>query len=344
MKCWVIDRKVDLKTEPVPLKLVDLPVPEIRPGELLLKVKACGVCHTEIDEIEGRTPPPVYPVIPGHQVVGIVQQHAGTRRDVQIGDRVGVAWIYHACGKCEYCIAGQENLCPDFLATGRDVNGGYAEYMIADENFVYKIPVLFSDAEAAPLLCAGAIGFRSLSLCRLKNGMSLGLTGFGASAHLVLKLVKYQYPQTAIYVFARSRDERDFALQHGCAWAGDTKDRPPVELDCIIDTTPVWTTVVEALDCLKPGGRLVINAIRKEDSDKDYLLNLNYSKHLWMEKEIKSVANVTRRDVEEFIRLAAEMPFKPEVEEYDFESANQAIMDIKNRSIRGAKVLVMGDK
>lgn len=324
------------------MKLINLPAPEPRSGELLLKVKACGVCHTEIDEIEGRTPPPVFPVIPGHQVIGIVQQHAGNRKDIQIGDRVGVAWIYHACGKCIYCKTGRENLCPGFLATGRDVHGGYAEYMIADEDFVYRIPVLFSDAEAAPLLCAGAIGFRSLSLCDLKSGMSLGLTGFGASAHLVLKLVQYQYPQSAIYVFARSRDERDFALQQGCIWAGDTMERPPVKLDCIIDTTPVWTTAVEALDCLKPGGRLVINAIRKEDGDKEYLMNLNYSKHLWMEKEIKSVANVTRRDVEEFIRLAAEMPFKPEVEEYPFENANQAVMDIKYRSIRGAKVLVMG--
>lgn len=342
MKCWVIDRKVDLKTETAPLKQVDWPVPKPRLGELLLKVKACGICHTEIDEIEGRTPPPVYPVIPGHQVIGIVEKHAGTRRDIHIGDRVGIAWIYHACGKCVYCKSKQENLCPDFLATGRDVHGGYAEYMTADENFVYRIPALFTDAEAAPLLCAGAIGFRSLSLCNLKNGMTLGLTGFGASAHLVLKLVQYQYPQTAIYVFARSMAERDFALQNGCAWAGGTKDWPPVSLDCIIDTTPVWTTVIEALERLKPGGRLVINAIRKEDGDKDYLLNLDYSKHLWMEKEIKSVANVTRRDVEEFIRLAAEMPFKPEVEEYAFENANQGIMDIKNRSIRGAKVLVMG--
>jgi alcohol dehydrogenase, propanol-preferring len=341
MKCWVIDRKIDLATESVPLKLVELPVPQPRNGELLLKVRACGVCHTEIDEIEGRTPPPIYPVIPGHQVIGIVEQHAGTRRDIVIGDRIGVAWIYHACGKCIYCKTGQENLCPDFLSTGRDVHGGYAEYMVADENFVYKIPALFSDAGAAPLLCAGAIGFRSLSLCNLKNGMNLGLTGFGASAHLVVKLVQYQYPKTAIYVFARSSDERNFALRQGCSWAGDTKDRPPVLLDCIIDTTPVWITVVEALNCLKPGGRLVINAIRKEEGDKEYLLNVDYSKHLWMEKEIKSVANVTRRDVEEFIRLAAEMPFKPEVEEYSFDNANQAIMDIKNRSIRGAKVLVM---
>ncbi len=172
--------------------------------------------------------------------------------------------------------------------------------------------------------------------------MSLGLTGFGASAHLVLKLVQYQYPQTAIYVFARSEGERDFARQHGCAWAGDTMDRPPVKLDCIIDTTPVWTTMVEALDCLKPGGRLVINAIRKEDGDKEYLLNLDYSKHLWMEKEIKSVANVTRRDVEEFIRLAAEIPFKPEVEEYAFETARPGDHGYQKPEYPGGKGLGNG--
>ncbi len=341
MKGWVIDRKVDLRNEAVPLKPVDLPVPQPRAGELLIKVRACGVCHTEIDELEGRTPPLVYPVIPGHQVIGVVEQHHGSRSDIRLGDRVGVAWIFHACGKCTYCLAGQENLCPDFLATGRDVPGGYAEYMTADENFVFRIPDFFRDAEAAPLLCAGAIGFRSLSLCNLRSGMNLGMTGFGASAHQVLKLVKYLHPNMQIYVFARSEAERNFALEQGCSWTGDTKDRPPVELDCMIDTTPVWTTVVEALDCLKPGGRLVINAIRKEDGDKDYLLNLDYSKHLWLEKEIKTVANVTRRDVEECIRLAAEMAFKPEIQEYTFEDANHAIMDIRNKSIRGAKVLVM---
>jgi propanol-preferring alcohol dehydrogenase len=341
MNCWILDRKADLKTESAPLSRAQFPVPELQRGELLLKVRTCGICHTELDEIEGRTPPPVYPVIPGHQVIGIIQQHKGSRKDIRIGERVGVAWIYHACGKCEYCESGQENLCPEFQATGRDVHGGYAEYMVARENFVYKIPDLFSDAEAAPLLCAGAVGFRSLSLCNLKEGMSLGLTGFGASAYLVLKLVQYLRPQMPVYVFARSRNERDYALQQGCTWAGDTKDRPSVKIDRIIDTTPVWTTVVEALDCLKPGGRLVINAIRKEEGDREYLLNLDYSKHLWMEKEIKSVANVTRRDVEQFIRLAAEMPFRPEVEVYEFDKANQAIMDIRNRSIRGAKVLVM---
>jgi propanol-preferring alcohol dehydrogenase len=341
MKVWMIDRVSDLSVEKAPLMPADIPVPELKQGQILLRVKACGICHTEIDEIEGRTMPPAYPVIPGHQVIGVVEKHRGSRRDIHQGDRIGVAWIYSACGICEYCKSGQENLCRLFKATGRDVHGGYAEYMVAHENFVYRIPEFFSDTEAAPLLCAGAIGYRSLSLCNLKDGQKLGLTGFGASAHLVLKLIRYRYPHCEVYVFARSGPEREFAIQQGSTWAGDTMERPPVQLDSIIDTTPVWATVVEALECLRPGGRLVINAIRKEESDKNYLLKIDYPLHLWMEKEIKSVANVTRNDVEEFIRLAAEMPFTPEVEVYPFEMANQAILDMKNRRIRGAKVLII---
>jgi propanol-preferring alcohol dehydrogenase len=339
MKAWVIDQICDLKTENRPLKRIELPRPVPREGELLIKVRACGVCHTEIDEIEGRTPPPVYPVIPGHQVVGNVVHTAGIR--FKQGDRVGVAWIYSACGTCEYCLSGRENLCAAFRATGRDVNGGYAEYMVVPERFAYTIPDLFTDAEAAPLLCAGAIGYRSLALCNMSEGKTIGLTGFGASAHLVLKLIRYQYPQSEVYVFARNPEERAFALELGAQWAGDTSDMPPYLPDCIIDTTPVWEPAVRALECLKPGGRLVINAIRKESADKEYLLHMDYARHLWMEKEIKSVANVTSHDVREFIRLAAEMPFKPEVEIYPFEKANQAILDIKQRKIKGAKVLVL---
>src|SRR4030042_3697139 len=256
MKAWMIHHICDLSVENSPLKLVDVIKPEPGEGELLLKVNACGVCHTEIDEIEGRTPPPAYPVMPGHQVVGIIEESAGRDKTLKTGDRVGVAWIYSACGKCEFCLSGQENLCHDFKATGRAVHGGYAEYMIVPETFVYKIPDLFSDAEAAPFLCAGAIGYRSVALCNMKNGNILGLTGFGASAHLVLKLVKHQYPDSGIFVFARSEEEREFARHLGCDWAGDTTDKPPELADCIIDTTPVWLPVLEALNCLKPGGRL----------------------------------------------------------------------------------------
>ena len=341
MKAWIIDRIYDLTAESHPLKPAELPKPEPREGELLIKVSTCGVCHTEIDEIEGRTPPSVYPVVPGHQVVGIVEQSLGNQTNVKPGDRVGVAWIYSACGKCEYCLSGNENLCADFRATGRDANGGYAEYMVIPERYAYPIPGIFTDAEAAPLLCAGAIGYRSVALAGMSAGKSIGLTGFGASAHLVLKLIRYKYPQSEVCVFARSQKEREFALELGAQWAGDTSEEPPCLLDCIIDTTPVWEPVVRALECLKPGGRLVINAIRKESIDKEYLLNIDYTRHLWMEKEIKSVANVTSQDVKSFIRIAAEMPFKPEVEFYAFENANQAILDIKERKIKGAKVLVL---
>jgi propanol-preferring alcohol dehydrogenase len=252
-----------------------------------------------------------------------------------------VAWIFSADGQCVHCQAGSENLCVNFRATGRDANGGYAEYMVAPEAFAYPIPELFADAEAAPLLCAGAVGYRSLRLTQLKNGQTLGLTGFGASGHLVLKLARYQYPQSAVFVFARSEKEQAFARELGADWAGAAEDTPPAAPDAIIDTTPVWRPILEALRILAPGGRLVINAIRKEGVDKDSLLQLDYPQHLWMEKEIKSVANVTRQDVSEFLALAAQIPIKPDVEIFPLSEANRALLDLKNRKIRGAKVLVV---
>jgi propanol-preferring alcohol dehydrogenase len=346
MKAMVIAHTGRL--EDAPLELRDLPQPVPAAGEILIKVSACGVCHTELDEIEGRTPPPNLPVVPGHQVVGTVAALGARipgdspRRDsprIRVGHRVGVAWIFSACGKCEYCLSGQENLCPEFKATGRDANGGYAEYMTVPEGFAHPILEAFTDAVAAPLLCAGAVGYRSLRLTNIKDGQNLGLTGFGASGHLVLKTVRYQYPKTRIYVFARSKEEQTFARELGATWTGDTNDRAPELLDAVIDTTPVWNTVVAALGNLKPGGRLVINAIRKEETDKQALLGLDYARHLWMEKEIKSVANVTRKDVREFLALAARIPVKPEVQEYRLEDANQALLELKERRIHGAKVL-----
>jgi propanol-preferring alcohol dehydrogenase len=211
--------------------------------------------------------------------------------------------------------------------------------MTVGEDFAYPIPEIFSDSEAAPLLCAGAIGFRSLKLTGLIDGQNLGLTGFGASAHLVLKLAKYKYPYSNVYVFARSDEERRFALELGAVWAGDTTDASPEKLHSVIDTTPVWAPVVEALKNLEKGGRLVINAIRKENIDNEYLLKLDYPTHLWHEKEIKTVANVTRSDVSDFLQLAAEIPIKPETQEYELEDANRALVEIKEKKIRGAKVL-----
>ncbi len=339
MKAMLLNELSSLEENKTPLQLTDLPDPVPGENEILVKVSACGVCHTELDEIEGRTPSPRLPVVLGHQVVGRVEEAGSKAGKFQIGDRVGVAWIYSACGKCKFCLEGNENLCADFKATGRDVNGGYAEYMTVREDFAYPVPAVFSDVEAAPLLCAGAIGYRSLRLTELEDGQNLGLTGFGASGHLVLMMVRHRYPNSKVFVFARSPKERAFALELGAAWAGDTEEESPEKLASIIDTTPVWKPVVEALKNLEPGGRLVINAIRKEEVDKEYLLRLDYPLHLWMEKEIKSVANVTRRDVREFLELAAEIPIRPEVQEFALEQANQALVELKTRKIRGAKVL-----
>jgi len=341
MKAMILNALADLSKETDPLQFSILPDPVPGPREVLLKVSACGVCHTELDEIEGRTPPPHLPVVLGHQVVGVVAARGERVSEFKKGDRVGVAWIFSSCGTCSYCREGNENLCSEFRATGRDVHGGYAEYMVAPADSAFQIPDLFSDTEAAPLLCAGAIGYRSLKLSGIRNGQSLGLTGFGASAHLVLKMARHRFPRTQVYVFARSKPEQDFAMELGASWAGGTEDIPDILLDAVIDTTPVWKPVVAALKILKPGGRLVINAIRKEELDKNHLLKLDYPEHLWMEKEIKSVANVARSDVREFLELAAEIPIKPECQVYALENANTALLELKNRKIRGAKVLMI---
>lgn len=341
MRAMVLKEITDLKENKNPLEFVELPEPIPKDREILVRITACGVCHTELDEIEGRTPPPRFPIVLGHQVVGRVEDKGSKAKIFKIGDRVGIAWIYSACGRCKFCLEGEENLCKDFKATGRDANGGYAEYMTILEDFAYRIPREFSDSEAAPLLCAGAIGYRSLMLACIEDGENLGLTGFGASAHLVIKMVRHRYPRTRVFVFARSEKERKFAKELGAVWAGDTEESSLEKLDSIIDTTPVWKPVVEALRNLECGGRLVINAIRKEETDKEYLLKIDYPTHLWLEKEIKSVANVTRRDVIKFLELATEIPIRPEIEEFSLEDANKALVELKEGKIRGAKVLRM---
>lgn len=341
MKAMILQRLCDLNKTRTPLKLVQLPDPEPGPGEILMAVSACGVCHTELDEIEGRTPPPRLPIVLGHQVVGRVVRPGPGAVGFSGGERVGVAWIFSACGRCGYCRRGDENLCAGFTATGRDAHGGYATHMVVPEKFAHRLPHGFSDVQAAPLLCAGAIGYRSLRLSGIVNGQTLGLTGFGASAHLVLKMVGRKYPGSDVFVFARNPAERAFARDLGAVWAGDTSDQSPCLLDAVIDTTPAWKPVLEALKNLNPGGRLVINAIRKESFDQDCLLDLDYPRHLWLEKEIKSVANVSRRDVSEFLDLAARIPIVPEVQQYPLKAANQALLELKQRKIRGAKVLLM---
>ena len=343
MRAYILDTIGDCADSDSPLTFTELSDPLPRDGEILVRVSACGICHTELDEIEGRTPPPHMPVVPGHQIIGRVESVGKNAKKFSTGDRVGIAWIHSSCGTCEYCLSGCENLCPAFVATGRDVNGGYAEFTTVSEDYTYPIPDRFTDNQAAPLLCGGAIGFRSLRLTGLTDGQNLGLTGFGASAHLILRMTRHLFPRSQCFVFARSQNERAFALDLGATWAGDISDRSPRPLHAIIDTTPAWKPVLKALENLAPGGRLVINAIRKEHSDIEQVLALDYPRHLWMEKEIKSVANVARHDVAEFLRLADKIPIIPTIEVYPFDKIAVALRDLKKGIIRGAKVLQIGE-
>jgi propanol-preferring alcohol dehydrogenase len=339
MKAWIIKEISDLANNFELLILADIDVPIISDYEILIKVYACAVCHTEIDEIEGRAMPSFLPIIPGHQIVGEVVEVGKFVTKFKVGDRVGAGWIYSACGKCDYCKKGLENLCDDFKATGKDVNGGYAEYFKIHEDFAFFIPENFTYEESAPLFCAGAIVYRALKLAKLENGQNIGLVGFGASGHIVLKLIKYLYPDSKVLVFSRTEKERNFAKKLGAYWTGDFDEEPPEKINSAIDTTPVWKPPLSILKYLKPSDRLIINAIRKEEIGKEELLKIEYSRDLWLEKEIKSVANITRNDIEEFLSLANKILLKPEIEIYEFKDANKALNDIKNRKIKGAKVL-----
>ncbi len=335
MRAMLLDRITSVATDDAPLRAAQVPVPTPGGGEIRIAIRACGVCHTELDEIEGRTAPPVLPVIPGHEVVGRVDSRGDGATRFRAGERVGVGWIYASDGSHD------ENLSEAFRATGRDADGGYAPFMVVDERYAYPIPDLFSDAEAAPLLCAGAIGYRALRLARLERGERLGLTGFGASAHIVLQLVQHMYPGIEVAVFAHDAESRTFAHKLGASWVGDTMDCPPWPLAAIIDTTPAWTPVVAALANLAPGGRLVINAIRKEDADHSVLRQLSYHDHLWMEREIKTVANITRDDISEFLPLAARFAIRPTVTTYPLSEANAALVALKREHARGAHVLLV---
>jgi len=316
------------KVEVVPLALLNVPVPEISEDEVLIKVLACGVCHTELDEIEGRKIPKI-PVVPGHEIIGRIIRMGRNVKKFRIGDRVGVAWINSACGKCKFCKEGLENLCNEFKATGCDVNGGYAEFTKAKENFAYKIPDIFTDEEAAPLLCAGAVGFRSIKLAEIKDGETVALFGFGGSNHIVFQVVRYLYPHSKIFVFTRRKNDEPYnlALKMKADWVGETGETPPQKCNKAIDTTPKGEVVIEALKILEKGGRVVINAIRKETK----IPEINYDTLLWEEREIKSVANVTSSDVEEFLNIAKEIPIKPEIVRFSFEEANKALVMLKKR-------------
>lgn len=315
-----------------PLELVESPVPWPKAKEVLVKISACGVCHTELDEIEGRLQPKL-PVVLGHEIVGTVKALGPEATRWRVGDRVGIAWINSACGQCRFCREGNENLCPEFKGTGCHADGGYAQYVAVSEDYAYLIPNRFSDTQAAPLLCAGAIGFRDLRLSGIKLGQTLGLFGFGASAHIVLQVARYWGYQ--VFVFTRSAEHRTLAQRLGAAWTGTAEDAPPQKVNCAIDFTPVGETVLHALRVLEKGGRLVIAVIRKRTP----IPPLDYARLLWDEKEIKSVANITRKDAQDFLPLAAEIPIIPEVQEFKLEEANEALILLKQGQIQGAAVL-----
>ena len=333
----LLSRIVSLEDNPEPLQLADIPAPSPGPHEVRVRVSTCGVCHTELDEIEGRTPPPTLPVVPGHEVIGRVDDIGASVSRHRIGDRVGVGWIHSSSGEAD------ENVDPQFRATGRDVDGGYAEYLCVPERYAYPIPTGLDDAEAAPLLCAGGVGFRALRRTLLSNGEILGLTGFGGSGHLVLQAARYLYPDSSIYVFARSASEREFAMELGADWAGDTAEQPPEAPHAIIDTTPAWKPVLSALTALRPGGRLVINAIRKRDNDKALMAEIDYATQLWQEKTVTSVSNVTADDICSFLEVAEWAGIRSAVEVYPLEDANRALRDLKAGNVRGAKVLRVSD-
>jgi len=327
--------------EEKPLKVMDLPRPIPGQNQILVKISTCGVCHTELDEIEGRVSPSRFPMILGHEIVGRIEGLGQGAKKFEEGDRVGIAWINWACGHCTFCLKGEENLCDKAKWTGKDVYGGYAQYTVVSEDFAYPIPERFTDMKAAPLLCAGVIGYRALRLSGIDNGKILGLYGFGASAHIVIQVAKYKYPDGKVFVFTRpgQKEHQDLARKLGADWIGATGDTPPEKLNCAIDFTPVGEPVRQALSSLHKGGRVVINAIRKVTP----IPELDYTEHLWHEKEVKSVANVTRKDAHEFLPLAAEIPIIPETQEFRLKEVNEALILLKEGRMHGAGVLKIAE-
>ena len=334
MKAMVL-RKTNT-IEKSPLKYTEIPKPEPNKNEIRIKVRTCGVCHTDLHEIEGDLPIKKENLVPGHEVIGIVDKCGINVGNFSIGDRVGVPWLYSACGTCKYCKRGQENLCDDAKFTGYHVNGGYTEYMVVPSDYAYKIPNIFSDAEAAPLMCAGVIGYRSIKMSQIKPGETLGLFGFGASAHIVIQIAKFW--NCEVFVFTRSKNHQEHAKKLGASWVGTSKDIPPRKIDRAISFVPSGLIIHDILKVLDKGGTLAINAIYLTDIPA-IPWNLIY-----YERQIVSVANTTILDATEFLKLAEKIPIKTEVHTYKLIDANIALKDLKNSKFNGATVLVMDEK
>lgn len=330
MKAMVLSDQSSINNKPLEYK--DIPDPTPQDDQVLIKIKACGICHTDLHEVEGDLPLVKSPVIIGHQLVGIVEQVGKNVKKFKGGERVGVPWVYKTCGRCSFCRRGNENLCESALFTGYHVDGGYAEMMVSAEDFTYRIPENFSDEDATPLLCAGIIGYRALRLSDLKKGERLGLFGFGASAHMVIQVAKHWHCE--VFVFTRSEAHRRLAKKLGASWAGGSEDEPPAKLDRAISFAPVGKVVLAALHHLRKGGTLSINAIYL-----DKIPEMDYNEHIYHEKTVRSVASSTRQDAEEFLTIAGEIPIQSEIEIFPLKEANKALQLLKESRINGAGVL-----
>ncbi len=329
MKAMRLHQPGNILDKPLQLDMTGCPLPE--KGQIRVKVTVCAVCHTDLHTVEGELPLPQLPVIPGHQVVGIVDSIGPCANRHQPGDRVGVAWLNWACGECELCQHGLENLCTKARFTGLHADGGYAQYLVVDERFAYPLPEIFSDAEAAPLLCAGIIGYRSLRLSEIQPGGRLGLYGFGASAHLAIQVARHW--DCEVYVFTRSAEHQQHARELGAVWTGQAQELPPDLLDAGITFAPAGWIIPLALGHLRPGGTLAINAIHLSPiPEMDYQL-------IYGERTLRSVANFTRQDAQDFLRIASEIPIHCDIEVHPFAEANTVLQRLKDSKIRGAAVL-----
>jgi propanol-preferring alcohol dehydrogenase len=331
MKACLLQAPAPVETSPLRFTEVDPPRPGR--GEILVRVHACGVCRTDLHVVEGELPPRKSPLIPGHQIVGVVDELGADANRFALGRRVGVAWLHRTDGSCEFCRAHSENLCDDPSFTGYTVDGGYAEYVVAAEDFVYPIPEEFADEHAAPLLCAGIIGFRSLRLSGIKKGGALGLYGFGAAAHVAIQVARYWGAD--VYASTRDLRHQKLALELGAKWAGGTLAEPPVKLDAAIIFAPAGEIVPAALKALKKGGTVALGGIHMSP-----IPSLDYNL-LYYERVIRSVANNTRQDGEDFLRIAAEIPIHTQVQQFPLREANQALNQLKNDAIKGEAVLVV---
>jgi alcohol dehydrogenase, propanol-preferring len=328
MRAMLLERS--RPAEDSPLQLQDLPMPTPGNGEIRVRVRCCGICHTDLHTVEGDLQLPKLPVVPGHQIVGVVDALGPGAQVFKQGDRVGIPWLHSTDHQCDYCRRGLENLCDQAQFTGYHVDGGYADYTIVHENYAYRIPEVFSDDNAAPLLCAGIIGYRSYRLSGVTAGQRLGLYGFGASAHLVLQLARHEGCE--VYVFTRTPIHREFAQRLGAAWVG-SEDAPPHQVDAAIIFAPAGALVPQALRVLRKAGTLALAGITMSS-----IPSMDYSL-LYHERVVRSVANSTRQDAREFLQLAAEVPLETEVELFDLEQANQALQALKKSEIKGAAVL-----